>query len=169
MIKKTSRETLRRKRHARLRLRLAGTADRPRLSVFRSSRFIYAQVIDDASGRTLAAASSRERNRDHMFWARESKGPQVCFVGNIRFTGNGKKRLHGFRDDRLIGDRKMDLANGVITEGVRPKGFPTDKIAVLYNEESAAAGKPRGVVNQRLEDLSLRPLGTDVVYRVSNV
>jgi large subunit ribosomal protein L18 len=60
MIKKTSREALRRKRHARLRLRLSGTADRPRLSVYRSSRFIYAQVIDDASGRTLAAASSRE-------------------------------------------------------------------------------------------------------------
>jgi large subunit ribosomal protein L18 len=60
MIKKSSRETLRRKRHARLRLRLTGTPDRPRLSVFRSSRFIYAQVIDDTSGTTLAAASSRE-------------------------------------------------------------------------------------------------------------
>ena len=60
MIKETSRDALRRKRHARLRLRLAGSADRPRLSVFRSSRFIYAQVIDDSTGRTLAAASSRE-------------------------------------------------------------------------------------------------------------
>jgi large subunit ribosomal protein L18 len=60
MIKKQSRDALRRTRHERLRLRLEGTAERPRLSVFRSSRFIYAQVIDDASGRTLAAASSRE-------------------------------------------------------------------------------------------------------------
>jgi large subunit ribosomal protein L18 len=60
MIKKESRDALRRKRHERLRLRLEGTAGRPRLSVFRSSKFIYAQVIDDASGRTLAAASSRE-------------------------------------------------------------------------------------------------------------
>jgi large subunit ribosomal protein L18 len=60
MIKKTSRDGARRKRHARLRLRLAGSAERPRLSVFRSSRYIYAQVIDDATGRTLAAASSRE-------------------------------------------------------------------------------------------------------------
>jgi large subunit ribosomal protein L18 len=60
VIKKESRDALRRKRHSRLRLRLEGTAARPRLSVFRSTRFIYAQVIDDASGRTLAAASSRE-------------------------------------------------------------------------------------------------------------
>ena len=60
MIKTQSRDALRRKRHERLRLRLEGTADRPRLSVFRSAKFIYAQVIDDAAGRTLAAASSRE-------------------------------------------------------------------------------------------------------------
>jgi large subunit ribosomal protein L18 len=60
MIKKQSRDKLRRKRHERLRLRLEGSTERPRLSVFRSAKFIYAQVIDDSSGRTLAAASSRE-------------------------------------------------------------------------------------------------------------
>jgi large subunit ribosomal protein L18 len=60
MIKKVSRDLLRRKRHERIRLRLAGSTERPRLSIFRSAKFIYAQVIDDSSGRTLAAASSRE-------------------------------------------------------------------------------------------------------------
>ena len=55
-----SRDVLRRKRHARLRLRISGSAERPRLSVFRSAKYIYAQVIDDTTGRTLAAASSRE-------------------------------------------------------------------------------------------------------------
>ncbi|HET9878711.1 MAG TPA: 50S ribosomal protein L18 [Candidatus Limnocylindria bacterium] len=60
MIKKSSRDSLRRKRHERLRLRVSGSAERPRLSIFRSSKFIYAQVIDDTSGHTLAAASSRE-------------------------------------------------------------------------------------------------------------
>lgn len=55
-----SRDALRRKRHARLRLRISGSPARPRLSIFRSTRFIYAQVIDDTTGRTLAAASSRE-------------------------------------------------------------------------------------------------------------
>jgi len=60
MIKKDSRDALRRKRHARIRLRIEGNPDRPRLSIFRSAKFIYAQVIDDSSGRTLATASSRE-------------------------------------------------------------------------------------------------------------
>jgi len=60
MIKKQSRDALRRKRHERLRLQLSGSTERPRLSVFRSAKYIYAQVIDDTSGRTLAAASSRE-------------------------------------------------------------------------------------------------------------
>ena len=59
-----SRGALRRKRHERIRLRIAGSAERPRLSVFRSAKYIYAQVIDDKSGRTLAAASSRESGLD---------------------------------------------------------------------------------------------------------
>jgi large subunit ribosomal protein L18 len=60
MIKQASRDALRRKRHQRIRLRLSGSTLRPRLSVFRSTKYIYAQVIDDTSGRTLASASSRE-------------------------------------------------------------------------------------------------------------
>ena len=60
MITKRSSNELRKKRHERLRLRVTGTPERPRLSVFRSAKYIYAQVIDDSAGRTLAAASSRE-------------------------------------------------------------------------------------------------------------
>ena len=46
------------RRHARVRRRVVGTPERPRLAVFRSNRHVYAQLIDDASGRTLAAAAS---------------------------------------------------------------------------------------------------------------
>ena len=49
---------LRVKRHRRVRKRVLGTPDRPRLAVFRSNRHVYAQVIDDVAGRTLAAAST---------------------------------------------------------------------------------------------------------------
>ncbi|MCE5200666.1 MAG: 50S ribosomal protein L18 [Armatimonadota bacterium] len=51
-------ELLRQKRHKRLRKKMFGTADKPRLNVFRSIANIYAQVIDDASGKTLVAAST---------------------------------------------------------------------------------------------------------------
>ena len=60
MPTRTPRE-LRIRRHARLRKRVKGNVERPRLSVFRSNIHIYAQVIDDANGRTLAAASSKDR------------------------------------------------------------------------------------------------------------
>jgi large subunit ribosomal protein L18 len=51
---------LRARRHARVRRKVAGTAERPRLAVFRSNKHMVAQVIDDATGRTLAAASTVE-------------------------------------------------------------------------------------------------------------
>ena len=60
MTKVASRGAARQKRHDRIRLRLEGTESRPRLAVFRSNVHIYAQVIDDASGRTLAAASTTD-------------------------------------------------------------------------------------------------------------
>jgi large subunit ribosomal protein L18 len=60
MIRKRNSVHARQKRHQRIRARLSGTESRPRLAVFRSSRFTYAQVIDDGSGRTIVSASSRE-------------------------------------------------------------------------------------------------------------
>ncbi|HLW37037.1 MAG TPA: 50S ribosomal protein L18 [Candidatus Eremiobacteraceae bacterium] len=56
-----SRNQLRVRRHARVRKRLVGVEARPRLSVFRSLHHIYVQLIDDTTGRTLAAASTREK------------------------------------------------------------------------------------------------------------
>ena len=61
MIRAISRNELRLRVHGRIRRRLQGTPERPRLSVFRSIQNIYAQVIDDRSGRTLAAASTAEK------------------------------------------------------------------------------------------------------------
>jgi large subunit ribosomal protein L18 len=55
-----SRQSARDRRHIRVRKRVHGTGDRPRLAVYRSNKYIYAQVIDDSEGITVAAASSQE-------------------------------------------------------------------------------------------------------------
>ena len=60
MIKKKSRAEIRRKKHKRMRYHLSGTSERPRLSVFRSNKHMYAQIIDDIAGNTLVAASTVE-------------------------------------------------------------------------------------------------------------
>ncbi|SFI34913.1 large subunit ribosomal protein L18 [Tindallia magadiensis] len=61
MLKKPSKNSLRLKRHKRLRNKVNGTPQRPRLNVYRSLNNIYAQVIDDVNGKTLVAASSLEK------------------------------------------------------------------------------------------------------------
>ena len=62
MISKVDRNAERIKRHKRIRNRIVGTPERPRLSVFRSDKHIYAQIIDDVAGKTLAAASTVEKD-----------------------------------------------------------------------------------------------------------
>lgn len=61
MITKADKNATRRKRHARVRAKLSGTEARPRLNVFRSNKHIYAQLIDDVNGVTLASASTLDK------------------------------------------------------------------------------------------------------------
>ena len=62
MIKRPNTNAQRLKRHKRVRSKISGTPERPRLNVFRSETNIYAQIIDDVAGKTLAAASSLEKD-----------------------------------------------------------------------------------------------------------
>ena len=60
MVSKKSRTVVREQKHRRLRNRFSGTAERPRLAVFRSNNHMYAQIIDDTVGKTLVSASTNE-------------------------------------------------------------------------------------------------------------
>ncbi|NLP35226.1 MAG: 50S ribosomal protein L18 [Clostridiales bacterium] len=61
MVKKESREVIRRKKHLKIRNRFTGTPERPRLAVYRSNNHMYAQIIDDTVGNTIIAASTLEK------------------------------------------------------------------------------------------------------------
>jgi large subunit ribosomal protein L18 len=80
MTQVASRGAARRKRHERIRLHMAGTDVRPRLAVFRSLNHIYAQVIDDTSGRTLAAASTLEKD---LRGSTSTKAEEAAVVGRL--------------------------------------------------------------------------------------
>ena len=62
MVSKKSRSEIRIKKHNRMRNRFSGTAERPRLSVFRSNNHMYAQIIDDVAGNTIVAASTLDKD-----------------------------------------------------------------------------------------------------------
>ncbi len=62
MVRKESRAKVRENKHRRLRSRISGTPERPRLAVFRSNNHMYAQIIDDTVGNTIAAASTLDKD-----------------------------------------------------------------------------------------------------------
>ena len=62
MVSKKSRQVVRENKHRRMRNRFSGTPERPRLAVFRSNNHMYAQIIDETVGKTLAAASTLEKD-----------------------------------------------------------------------------------------------------------
>jgi large subunit ribosomal protein L18 len=92
-----TRGAARQKRHDRIRLRLAGSPDRPRLAVFRSLNHIYAQVIDDSTGKTLAAASSLEKE---LKATGQKKTEEAKVVGRLI-----AERAKGAGVDRVVFDR----------------------------------------------------------------
>ena len=97
MTTMSSRGAARRKRHDRIRLDLAGTAGRPRLAVFRSLNHIYAQVIDDASGTTLAAASTVEKE---LRGSKATKSEEAASIGKLI-----AERAKAAGIDRVVFDR----------------------------------------------------------------
>ena len=103
-------------RHRRLRQHLAGTGERPRLSVFRSGRYTYAQVVDDGLGRTLAAASSRELPADAF--AKTDAAGEVGKLIAQRAKAKGVKRVVFDRGGYRYHGRVKALADGARKEGL---------------------------------------------------
>ena len=82
MISKKSRTEVRLKKHRRLRNRFSGTAQRPRLSVFRSNNHMYAQVIDDVAGKTIVSASTLEKDIKSALKATDNVDA-AAYIGDV--------------------------------------------------------------------------------------
>jgi large subunit ribosomal protein L18 len=120
MTRNKSRSAARERRHTRVRTRILGTAERPRLNVYRSLSDIYVQVIDDGLGKTIAAASSIDRElRDQL--SGMNKTEQARKVGQevaVRARENGIQKVVFDRGGyRYIG-RVKALADGAREGGL---------------------------------------------------
>ena len=120
MLKAKSRLISRKKRHRRVRTKISGTPQRPRLNVFRSSKHIYAQVIDDQSGNTLVAASSLDPQlRPDL--PRGSDRDAARNVGKLlgqRAVDQGIKDVVFDRGGYLYHGRVKELAEGAREAGL---------------------------------------------------
>jgi large subunit ribosomal protein L18 len=117
----SNRRALRLRRHARIRRRVRGTAERPRLCVFRSSRHIYAQVIDDGEGRTLCAASTLDRELREGLPGSPSTVAAARLVGDLvarRALARGVRRVVFDRGGYKYHGRVAALAEGARAAGL---------------------------------------------------
>lgn len=118
MIKRPNTKAQRIKRHKRVRAIISGTPQRPRLCVFRSGSNIYAQIIDDVSGVTLAAASSLEKD----FGMAGGNKAAARLVGNRVAERAKEKGIESVVFDRggyVYHGRVMELAEGAREGGLK--------------------------------------------------
>ena len=118
MVHATAKREARIRRHRRVRRRITGDAGRPRLAVYRSNRHIYAQLIDDLEGRTLAAASSRETDAAGN-GGKRSAARQVGTLIARRAREVGIERAVFDRGGRLYHGRVREVAEGAREEGLQ--------------------------------------------------
>lgn len=120
MIKKISRSEHRRIIHLRVRKRVRGTSDRPRLSVFKSLKHIYAQIIDDDTGKTVAAASTLDKSLRGRL-AKHDNIEAAKAVGELiaeRAQSKGIKRVVFDRSGYIYHGRVKALADAARQAGL---------------------------------------------------
>ncbi|TDL30536.1 50S ribosomal protein L18 [Jeotgalibacillus sp. S-D1] len=118
MITKADKNAVRKKRHARVRSRITGTESRPRLNIFRSSKHIYAQLIDDVNGATLASASSSDKELDINSGGNADAAAKVGELIAKRAVDKGMKSVVFDRGGYLYHGRVKALAEAARENGL---------------------------------------------------
>ena len=118
MVNKPNSNVARLKRHRRVRGKISGTPERPRLNVFRSSKHIYAQVIDDVNGVTLAAVSSLDKSIEGNGGNKDAARKVGQAIGKLAV----EKKIEEVVFDRggyLYHGRIQELADGARESGLK--------------------------------------------------
>jgi large subunit ribosomal protein L18 len=118
MITKVSRNAVRKKRHARVRAKLFGTAERPRLNVFRSNKHIYAQLIDDEKQVTIASASTLDKEFNLESTSNVEAAAKVGELVAKRALEKGIKKVVFDRGGYLYHGRVKALADAAREAGL---------------------------------------------------
>lgn len=118
MVKKPDKNTARLKRHARVRKKISGTAARPRLNVFRSTKHIYAQLIDDVACVTLASASSMEKGFEG-FGGNKEAAKKVGMAIARKAQEKGISEIVFDRSGYIYHGRVKELAEGAREGGLK--------------------------------------------------
>ena len=121
MIKRPDTRTQRMKRHHRVRGKISGTPERPRLCVFRSEKHIYAQIIDDTAGKTLVAASSVEKDFEGA-GSNKAAARKVGETVAARALKAGIEEVVFDRGGYIYHGRVMELAEGAREGGLKVGG-----------------------------------------------
>ncbi len=117
-MKSTRRESTRR-RHARVRRRVKGSTERPRLAIFRSNQHIYAQIIDDSEHRTLAAASTLDKDVSLKTGANAEAATAVGKLIAERAKAQNITQVVFDRGGKLYHGRVAALANAAREAGLK--------------------------------------------------
>lgn len=118
MVKTYNSNEQRLKRHRRVRAKISGTAERPRLNVFRSNKHIYAQLVDDVNGVTLATASSMDKGFEGSGSNKEAARKVGQAIGKLAAA----KKITDVVFDRggyLFHGRVKELADGARESGLK--------------------------------------------------
>ena len=118
MVSKADKNAARVKRHYRVRNKISGTTERPRLNVFRSAKHIYAQIIDDVNGVTLAAASTTEKSFEN-YGGNNEAAKEVGKLVAQRAIEKGITCVVFDRSGYLYHGRVKELAEGAREGGLQ--------------------------------------------------
>ena len=118
MVSKLDSNKARLKRHARVRRKISGTTARPRLSVFRSAKHIYAQIIDDETGKTLVSASTMDKDFNGNGGNKEA-ARKIGLTVAERAVANGISEVVFDRSGYIYHGRVQELAEGAREGGLK--------------------------------------------------